>query len=87
MIVYAENLKGNGTFTSQGSKAYGWIGTSGSGWQYHIYGGASGGGSVNLFYRNICEIEISSQTNVTSISSPAGGVGGKGSVNITKINQ
>ncbi len=59
--------------------------TSGGGWKSNICGGSSGGGSVNLFYRNICDIQIPSQIDVSSKSSISGGIGGSGTANINKV--
>lgn len=48
LIVYSTILDGNGTFTSNGSKASTPVATYYRGWP----GGSSAGGSINIFYKD-----------------------------------
>lgn len=53
LIVYSTILNGNGTFTSSGSKAAVPAGAHYRGWS----GGSSGGGSINVFYKDSSTFE------------------------------
>lgn len=58
-----------------------------NGWGHPQVGGSSGGGSVNIFYLTNCNVNVSTQTNVSSNVQISGLTtnGGSGTVTISHI--
>lgn len=76
LIIYANNMKNEGTIKSNGS--------SGGGVRS---GGGSGGGSINIFYKNTyeCIKGIYSNAGGPKTGSTQGGAGGNGTTTIGSI--
>ena len=70
LILYVNNLNNNGKITAKGTDSNG-------------YGGASGGGSINVFYNKLLE---KGRIEATGGKGTNGGNGGNGSVRIRNIN-
>ena len=70
LILYADSLNNNGKITSKGTDSNG-------------YGGASGGGSVNIFYN---KLKNRGNVEVNGGAGNNGGNGGDGSVTVQDIN-
>lgn len=76
LIIYCNNIINNGTVESKGIG-----GQAGS----PAYGGSSGGGSINIFYKN----NYTSNDNIYANggSNGNGGAGGTGSISVGIINE
>lgn len=71
-VIFANTVSNNGTITANGVNG-------GNGWPY---GGASGGGSINIFYKDSI---IKGTINATGGASGGGGNGGNGSISSGSI--
>lgn len=86
LVIYSDNVINNGTITARGinSKVV-LIGDYSKG-GYNAPGGASGGGSVNIFYKNNC---VNGTISVSGGASATGhvtsGAGGNGSISVGQI--
>ena len=82
LIIFANQVNNNSNIESKGS--------NGGGTQMGMYsagGGASGGGSINIFYKNsIKEGTITAAGGAFGDSTIVGGNGGDGSITKTKID-
>ena len=75
LIIYGNDIQNNSNIISNGS----------NGQNLGPTGGSSGGGSINIFYRNSCN---SGNVNANGGESVAnyGGAGGEGSISIGNIS-
>ena len=69
LIIYANEYENNGTISAKGTDT-------------SSYGGASGGGSINLFYLNLIS---AGNVSVVGGSRSSGGAGGTGTVTYTQL--
>ncbi len=77
MNIYANGIKNNSVISSNGISAA----------SAHIMGGSSGGGSINIFYRNNYSNEgnINVDGGNVNYSNNRGGPGGIGSISIGQL--
>ena len=79
MILYANEYANNGTVTARGLAPYTYTGS------YSANGGSAGGGTINVFYKNLINRGTTNITGGPAAGSPAGGAGGSGTITYSKI--
>ena len=87
LIIYADSVVNNGSIIAKGSNL---VGTKHGSESKHAAGGGSGGGSINIFYKNTLTTGTLNANGGTSTAASLkttmnGSTGGKGSITVSKI--